>query len=94
MQSHVRSTPHTGGRSQYSRRELYSPKPHSVDSGPTAIHFLVPGQPAELVIWQHDQYGNKVTARAEPGLFLACATGPGAMQSDVIPQDSGKVIIK
>lgn len=56
--------------------------------------LLVPGQTAELVVWQRDQYGNKVTERAGPGVFLAHATGPGAMQSDVMPQDPGKVIIK
>lgn len=51
------------------------------------------GQAAEFIIWQYDQYGNKVTERAEPGLFLAHATGPGAMQTDITAQDTGTVTI-
>ena len=81
----------------YSRTDCQRPVQNSVSlfgKGVTAIHPLCnAGQAAEFVIWQYDQYGNKVTDRAEPGLFLAHATGPGTMQTDITAQDTGKVTI-
>ena len=52
------------------------------------------GEAGEMVIWPYDEYGNRVTRRPNPGAFLAQTQGPGAMQSDVILHDSGKILIR
>ena len=52
------------------------------------------GHQGEVVIWQHDQFGNQVTRRAAHGQFVANAQGPGAMETQLVLGDAGKVTLQ
>ncbi|DBA83503.1 TPA: hypothetical protein ACH3X2_006431 [Trebouxia sp. C0005] len=55
---------------------------------------LVAGHQGEVIIWQHDQFGNQVTRRAANGQFIANAQGPGTMKAQLVLGDAGKVIVQ
>ncbi|KAL0032084.1 hypothetical protein WJX77_004214 [Trebouxia sp. C0004] len=55
---------------------------------------LVAGCRGEVTIWQYDQYGNQVTRRAAHGQFIANAQGPGAMKTQLVLGDAGKVMLQ
>lgn len=52
------------------------------------------GHQGEVIIWQHDQFGNQVTRRAANGQFIANAQGPGTMKAQLVLGDAGKVIVQ
>lgn len=52
------------------------------------------GHQGEVTIWQHDQFGNQVTRRAAHGQFIANAQGPGAMATQLVLSDAGKVTLQ
>ena len=52
------------------------------------------GHQGEVIIWQHDRYGNQVIRRAEPGQFIANAQGPGTMKTQLVLGDAGKVTLQ
>jgi len=52
------------------------------------------GHRGKITIWQHDQFGNQVTRRAAHGQFIANAQGPGAMETQLVLGDAGKVTLQ
>ncbi len=55
---------------------------------------LSAGHQGEVVIWQHDQYGNQVTRRAAHGQLIANAQGLGIMETQLVLGDAGKVTVQ